>query len=71
MKELRFCRELYSGEAVDSAVKAFHGLAQFELREEKDHWVVVVSGAEEERVRELVGELANHILGLTIQDRCQ
>ena len=42
MKELRFPREVYAGEAVDEAVKVWSKFADFELRETEDHWVVEV-----------------------------
>ena len=70
MIELRFHRELYAGEAVDAAVKVFAGLARFELVEEAEHWVVRLTEYDEERAREISGELANYALGLTIERRC-
>jgi hypothetical protein len=67
--ELRFHREIYAGEAIDAAVKAFDGLASFDLAEETEYWVVRLSEYEEERVGEIAGEFANHALGLTIERR--
>jgi len=71
VSELRFHRDLYSGEAVDAAVHAFADLARFELREEGAYWVVEVSECDGERDREIAGELSNYALGLTIRARCQ
>ena len=66
MTELRFDRTLYAGPAVDEAVKAFAGFAQFTLAEEAAHWVVRVEG---ERAVEVARELANWALGSTIKAR--
>lgn len=71
MTELRLHRELYSGEAIDAAVEAFAGLARFELREEGEHWLVVIAECDGERDREIAGEFSNYALGLTIEARCQ
>jgi hypothetical protein len=68
---LRFHRQLYDGKAVDAAVKQFEDFATFELSEEPEYWVVGVGGASDEELRELVGELGNFALGLTIQQRGQ
>jgi len=70
VKELRFHRELYAGEAVDAAVKTFAGLAHFDLEEQADYWVVRLTKYDHDRGREIAGELANHALGLTIERRC-
>ena len=69
MFELRFSRELYLGTAVDEAVKQFAGLAEFELEQEDDAWVVVVRGKDEKRERKVAGELGNFALGLTVQSQ--
>ncbi len=67
MTELRFHRQLYSGEAVDQAVKAFAGFAAFELERTDDHWVVRMRPSDARLARRLAGELGNHALGLTVQ----
>lgn len=67
MTELRFHRQLYSGEAVDQAVKAFAGHATFHLQETDDHWVVDLEARDPALQRRLEGELANYALGLTVQ----
>lgn len=67
MTELRFHRQLYSGEAVDQAVKAFARFAAFELERTDDHWVVRMRPNDPALARRLAGELGNHALGLTVQ----
>jgi len=66
---LRFHRQLYDGKAVDAAVKQFDDFATYELSEEPDYWVVAVGGADDAELKQLVGELGNFALGLTIQQR--
>lgn len=65
--ELRFHRDLYSGEAVDEAVKAFARFAAFELQETESHWLVRVRPHDPALTRKLLGGLGNHALGLTVQ----
>ncbi len=67
MTALKFHRAVYSGRAVDEAVKTFAGFAEFTLREEPEHWVVELDGGEREV--EIAGELANFALGLTVKNR--
>jgi hypothetical protein len=69
MIELRFARELYLGTAVDEAVKAFGELAEFELKEEPEAWVVVLRAKDERREKKIAGELGNFALGITIQQQ--
>jgi hypothetical protein len=64
---LRFHRAVYSGPAVDEAVKVFAAYATFALREESEHWVVDLDGGARER--EIAGELGNYALGLTVKNR--
>jgi hypothetical protein len=64
---LKFHREVYSGFAVDEAVKTFADFATFTLREEPEHWVVELDGGARER--QVAGELANYALGLTVKKR--
>lgn len=65
--ELRFHRQLYSGEAVDQAVKAFAAFADFDLEETESHWVVRLTPRDPAHTRKLLGGLGNHALGLTVQ----
>jgi hypothetical protein len=67
VSELRFHRQLYSGEAVDQAVKAFAGHATFDLQETDEHWVVRLTPHDPALQRRLEGELGNYALGLTVQ----
>lgn len=69
MIELKFHRELYSGRAVDQAVKVFGPHGTFEMAEEPSYWVVRVTGASESRERRVALELGNYALGLTVQGR--
>jgi hypothetical protein len=68
---LRFHRDLYRGESVDEAVKAFAKFARFDLREEDKHWVVEVHGPNPEREKRIANELANYALGLTLRTRSE
>ena len=67
--EIRFAREVYSGEAIDEAVKTFANFASFELSEdaEADAWIVRVTPNNPAVARQLIGEFGNYALGLTIQ----
>lgn len=67
MRELRFHRELYRGEAVDAAAKLYTPYAQIELLEEPSHWVVRVTAASPVRELRVARELANHALGATVR----
>jgi hypothetical protein len=66
VKELRFPREVYSGEAVDEAVKTWQRFADFELSETDDHWVVKVTPKHEAAAAQIIGEFGNYVLGLTV-----
>lgn len=65
--ELRLHRQIYSGEAVDEAVKAFARFARFDLEQTEDHWVVRAHPHDPALAPRLLGELGNHALGLTVQ----
>ncbi len=67
MIELRFCREIYRGSAVDEAVKVFAPHADVTRSEEPEHWVVRVSAESKEREHRVAGELGNYALGLTVK----
>ena len=66
MTELRFHREIYSGEAVDEAVKTWARFAEFELSEADEHWVVKLTPKHEAASRQIIGEFGNYVLGLTV-----
>lgn len=67
MRELRFHREVYRGEAVGESVKLFDRFADFELSEEDEHWVVRLTAKDPARERRIAGEFGNYALGLTIR----
>lgn len=69
MIELRFHRDLYRGESVDSAIRAFERFASFERAEEGGAWVVRVRATRPEREAKIARELANWALGETIRAR--
>ena len=66
MTELRFSREVYAGEAVDEAVKTWSRFAEFELVQTDEHWVVKVSPKHPDAARQIIGEVGNFVLGLTV-----
>lgn len=67
MIRLRFHREIYAGEAVDEAMKAFAAHAAFRRAEETGHWVVEVTANKPALERRIAGELSNWALGLTVR----
>ncbi|MCA9650463.1 MAG: hypothetical protein H6712_12855 [Myxococcales bacterium] len=67
MKELRFHRELYPGEAVDSALRTFEGWAELRREQTPTHWIVRVTARSAAAERKIAGELANFALGLTVR----
>ncbi len=67
MTTLRFHRAVYSGPALDEAMKVFAPYAKIDGREEPEHWVVTIDGGERERA--VAGELGNYALGLTVKNR--
>ena len=69
MREVRFHRELYRGEAVDQSVKILAPYATFALVEEPTHWLVRIEATTPARERKVLLELQNHALGLTIRTR--
>ncbi len=64
---LRFHKQVYAGEAVDEAVKAFANFAAFELKSEDDAWVVELTSNNPAMADRLRNEFCNYALGLTIQ----
>ncbi|MFW6369072.1 MAG: HxsD-like protein [Myxococcota bacterium] len=66
---MKLHHDLYSTMALEEACKAFAGHASIETRQEKPYFelsVTATSGADED---ELVGELANYILALTVEEK--
>jgi hypothetical protein len=67
MKELRFHRELYPGEAVDAAMKTLAPWAQITQEASPTHWIVRITARSLGVERRVAGELANFALGLTVR----
>ena len=67
MSTLRFHKELYSGMAVDAAMKRFERFATFEVADEESHWSVDVQATRPEHQVQIERELGNFALGLTIE----
>ena len=65
MRELRFHRAVYAGEAVDAACKRLEGFGALSREATDTHWVIRVQTEHDER--RLAGELANFALGLTVE----
>jgi hypothetical protein len=68
MTVLHFSREVYSGEAIDQAVKTWSRFADFTLRETDDDWIVELATKPEYQphTRRIVGEFGNAVLGMTV-----
>jgi hypothetical protein len=64
---LRLHREIYAGEAVDAAMKAFAPHAELAGREEPSHWIVEIVAKNPRLERRIAGELGNWALGLTVR----
>ncbi len=64
---LRFDKSLYLEDSVREAMAAFAEYAEIELAEDDGAWTLAVAPGDEGSRRELLGELGNYALGLTIQ----
>lgn len=69
MTTLVFARDLYSGFAVDRAVKVYAEFASCRLEERPDAWVVEVTSSSGHDERAIADELANYALGATIEEQ--
>jgi hypothetical protein len=69
--ELVFNADLYSGFAVDEAVKAYSGHATMELEERPDAYVVRVTSKGDFDEATIADELGNYALGATIEARAE
>lgn len=69
MIELRFAADLYSGFAIDTAVKVYADFAQCELEQTADAWVVRLTGSAAHDEQTIADELANYALGATVEER--
>ncbi|MCA9609191.1 MAG: HxsD-like protein [Myxococcales bacterium] len=68
MKELRFHKDLYHGESVDSALQVYARYAEITTAEENDYWVVRIEASSPAREQRIGDEMANYALGLTIRE---
>jgi len=69
--ELRFNADLYSGFAVDAAVKVYEEYAEFELEKQDDAFVVRLKAGGEFTEEQVADELFNYVLGATVEERGQ
>ena len=67
MTELVFSTGLYSGFAVDAAVKAFSAHADFELEKRDEAYVVRLTSKGDFDEATIADELGNYALGATIE----
>ena len=66
MTELSFRRDLYSVDAVTVAVAAFSAWAEIERESGGDTEILRLTAKEGQDEAELAGELANYVLGATV-----
>lgn len=64
---LRLHRRVYAGTAIDSALQRFGKLAVFGRAIEGEYFVVSAELPPGPRARKIAGELANFVLGLTVE----
>ncbi len=69
MTELRFHAELYSGFAIDAAVKIYADFAACELEKTAEEYVVRLTAKGDYDEQAIADELANYALGATIEER--
>lgn len=67
MKELRFHRTLYPGEAVDAAIRTLAPWAEITQEASPTHWIVRITARSPAAERRVAGELSNFALGLTVR----
>jgi len=70
MISLQFHTEVYSAKAIEEASAAFEEVATVQTSEQKPYFKVEITSAEADSdEQELADELANYILGLTIEEK--
>ncbi len=69
MIELSYRSDLYSGFAIDSAVKVYSGYARFELEKTPDAYTVKLTATGEFSDAAIADEFSNYVLGATIEER--
>ncbi len=66
MTELRFRTDLYSNDAIDVAVAAYASFATIERAQADGVEILRVAAFEGEDEKYLAGEIANYVLGATV-----
>ena len=69
MRTLRFHQNLYSAVALDRSIEAFAEVANFERHERSPYYEVEITAADDADESEIVSELGNYVLALTIEER--
>ena len=65
--DLALPRDLYAGEAVDEALRAFAHLVDAEREATPEHWRLRLTPRYPAHARRIVGELANYALARTVE----
>lgn len=69
MIELSYAADLYSGFAIDSAVKVYSDYASFELEKTSGAYTVRLKATGEFDEQTIADEFSNYALGATIEER--
>ena len=69
MTELRFPADLYSGFAIDAAVKVYEPFAKFELEKTDEAYIVTLESKGDQDETTIADELCNYALGATVEER--
>ncbi len=69
MTELRFKTDLYSGFAIDSAVKVYGEYADFDLEKTDEEYIVRFTPTGDFPADAIADELGNYALGATVEER--
>jgi hypothetical protein len=67
MTELRFRKDLYRSEAVDRTVSVFEPHVRIERGQDGGAEILKVFGDDPQQEREIAGEIANYVLGVTVE----
>jgi hypothetical protein len=69
MTELRFRTDLYAAEAIDRTVAAYESFATIERESFGEQVILRVTAPAGVDEAELAGEIANYVLGVTVDQR--
>ncbi len=69
MTELRFQTDLYAVEAIDRTVAVYESFATIERESSGDLVILRVTAPDGVDEAELAGEIANYVLGVTVDQR--